>query len=350
MKAPFSGPQCPVSLGAGRVILLGHGSGGKMTADLVQQLFVPAFANPVLDVLNDQAVLETHGVRLAVSTDSFVVSPLFFPGGDIGCLAVNGTINDLAMCGAMPLGLSAAFILEEGLPLDELQRIVFSMAAACQQASVRLVTGDTKVVEKGKGDGVFITTSGIGVLTHHFTISADRAQPGDCILVSGTIGDHGIAVLSAREGLEFETTLSSDTASLHTLVQAMLVAGSAIHCLRDPTRGGLATVLNEIAASSRVGMLLEEGQIPLRQEVCGACEMLGLDPLYVACEGRLVAIVKEQAVELLLNCMQAHPLGRDARLVGTVTAEHPGSVMLRTTLGSMRLVDTLSGVQLPRIC
>lgn len=241
-----------------------------MTAELLRQFFLPAFSNPALDVLDDQAVLDAQGVRLAFTTDAFVVSPLFFPGGDIGRLAVNGTINDLAMCGAMPLGLSGAFILEEGFPLDDLQRVVASMAEACREAGVWLVTGDTKVVEKGKGDGLFITTSGIGVLSHQLPISADQARPGDLILVSGTLGDHGIAVLSAREGLEFETTLVSDTAPLHTLVQAMLEVSSEIHCLRDPTRGGLATTLNEIAVSSRVGMVLEEEKIPLREEVRGA--------------------------------------------------------------------------------
>jgi hydrogenase expression/formation protein HypE len=295
-------------------------------------------------------VLNTQGIRLAFTTDAFVVSPLFFPGGDIGRLAVNGTINDLAMCGALPLGLAGAFILEEGFPLSDLQCITESMAQACRETGVSLVTGDTKVVEKGKGDGLFVTTSGIGVVTHDLTISADQARPGDQILVSGPIGDHGIAVLSAREGLEFETTLESDTAPLHTLVQAMLEVSQEIHCLRDPTRGGLATTLNELAISSGVGMVIEEQLIPLREEVRGACEMLGLDPLYVACEGRLVAIVGGQEAETVLARMRAHPLGREARHIGRVVAEHPGSVIMRTVLGSERLVETLSGAQLPRIC
>jgi hydrogenase expression/formation protein HypE len=321
-----------------------------MTADLLKQFFLPLFSNPYLDLLNDQAVLDVQGTRLAFTTDAFVVSPLFFPGGDIGRLAVHGTINDLAMCGAMPLGLSGAFILEEGFPLADLQRIVTSMAEACREAGVWLVTGDTKVVEKGKGDGVFITTSGIGIVSHPLQISADQARPGDCILVSGTVGDHGVAVLSAREGLEFETTLESDTAALHMLVQAMLENSSEIHCLRDPTRGGLATVLNEIATSSHVGIGLDEAQIPLRPEVRGACEMLGLDPLYLACEGRLVAIVGEKDAVSVLARMQAHPLGREARCIGKVVTGHTDRVVMRTVLGSERIVDMLSGAQLPRIC
>jgi hydrogenase expression/formation protein HypE len=254
------------------------------------------------------------------------------------------------MCGALPLGLSGAFILEEGFPLTDLQRITESMAQACRETGVSLVTGDTKVVEKGKGDGVFVTTSGIGVVVHNLTISADQARPGDHILVSGSIGDHGIAVLSAREGLEFETSLESDTAPLHTLVQAMLEVGQEIHCLRDPTRGGLATTLNELAAGSHVGMVIEERLVPLREEVRGACEMLGLDPLYVACEGRLVAIVGEQEAESVLARMRAHPSGREARRIGRVVSGHPETVVMRTVLGSERRVETLSGAQLPRIC
>lgn len=350
MKSPVDGLQCPLPLGTRKTVLLGHGSGGRMTAELLTRFFLPAFSNPVLDQLNDQAVLDVHSLRLALTTDAFVVAPLFFRGGDIGCLAVNGTINDLAMCGAMPLALSAAFILEEGLPLADLQRVIASMADACRATGVQLVTGDTKVVERGKGDGLFITTSGIGIVTHPLTISADRAQPGDCLLVSGPIGDHGIAVLSAREGLEFETTLVSDTAPLHTLVQAMIAVSPDIRCLRDPTRGGLATTLNELATSSRVGMRIEEDSLPVRDEVQAACELLGLDPLYVACEGRLVAIVGQKDAAAVLACMHAHPLGAEARLIGRVVAEHPGMVTLRTVLGSERIVDMLSGAQLPRIC
>ena len=350
MKAAFNGPQCPLPIGAAKTVLLGHGSGGRMTADLLAQFFLPAFANPVLDALNDQAVVDINGARLAFTTDAFVVSPLFFPGGDIGRLAVHGTINDLAMCGATPLWLSGAFILEEGFPLDDLRCVLDSMSAACREAGVQLVTGDTKVVEKGKGDGLFITTSGLGVVSHSRHIAADQARPGDRILVSGTVGDHGVAVLSAREGLEFETRLESDTAALHTLVQTMLAGNPEIHCLRDPTRGGLASSLNELAASSRVGMVIEEQTIPLREEVRGACEMLGLDPLYVACEGRLTAIVRENDVGMVLARMQAHPLGKQARCIGRVVAEHPGTVVLRTAFGSERVMDMLSGAQLPRIC
>ena len=344
------GLQCPLPLEASNTILLGHGSGGTMTANLLQQFFLPAFSNPQLDAQNDQAVLNVNGSRLAFSTDSFVVSPLFFPGGDIGRLAVHGTINDLAMCGAMPLGLSGAFILEEGLPLADVQRVVESMSAACREVGVSLVTGDTKVVEKGKGDGVFITTSGVGLISHSQTIAADQVHPGDAILVSGPIGDHGVAVLSAREGLEFETSLVSDTAALHTLVQAMLEVSPHIHCLRDPTRGGLGTVLNEIAASSQIGMRIDEDRVPVRPEVHGACEMLGLDPLYLACEGRLVAFVGEQDTQAVLARMQQHPLGRDSVLIGRVVTDDTGTVVMRTVLGSERRVDSLSGAQLPRIC
>jgi hydrogenase expression/formation protein HypE len=350
MKAPYNDSQCPLPVGSRTTVLLGHGSGGKMTAELLKQFFLPAFANPALNLLNDQAVLNAQGLRLAFTTDAFVVSPLFFPGGDIGRLAVHGTINDLAMCGALPLGLSGAFILEEGFPLADLQRVTASMAWACRETGVALVTGDTKVVEKGKGDGVFVTTSGIGIVAHDLMISAEQARPGDHILVSGPIGDHGIAVLSVREGLEFETTLESDTAPLHTLVQAMLEVSREIHCLRDPTRGGLATTLCELATSSHVGMVIEEQLIPLREEVRGACEMLGLDPLYVACEGRLAAIVGEQDVEAILARMRTHPLGREARRIGRVVPEHSGTVVMRTALGSERVVETLSGAQLPRIC
>ncbi|MGE0821170.1 MAG: hydrogenase expression/formation protein HypE [Candidatus Binatia bacterium] len=350
MTRLVEGPQCPVPLGTRQTIVLGHGSGGTMTADLLRQIFLPAFANPALDVLNDQAILETEGIRLAFTTDAFVVSPLFFPGGDIGQLAVHGTINDLAMCGATPLALAAAFILEEGLATETLQQVVTSMARACENSGVSLVTGDTKVVEKGKGDGLFITTSGIGVVTQATTISCDRAQAGDVVIINGPVGDHGIAVLSAREGLEFETTVQSDTAPLHTLVQAMIEATLHVHCLRDPTRGGVATVLNEIATASHVGMVIEETAIPVRPAVQAACDLLGLDPLHCACEGRVVAIVGESEASTVLNRMRTHPLGRDAAIVGRVVPEHPNTVLLRTSLGSTRLLFPLAGAQLPRIC
>lgn len=342
---------CPVPLTDYDRVLLGHGSGGKLSASLIGQLFLPAFANRYLSGLEDQARLELEGVRLAFTTDAFVVSPLFFPGGDIGRLAVNGTVNDLAVGGATPLFISAAFILEEGMPLEDLRRIAASMRAACDEAGVMLVAGDTKVVDRGKADGVFITTTGIGVIDPTVAISAAAARPGDRVLVSGTLGDHGIAILSVREGIEFETTLKSDTAPLASLVARLLeVAGPAVHCLRDPTRGGISSTLNELARASKVGIELDETAIPMRAEVRGACEMLGLDPLYVANEGKLVAIVSPEAADAALDAMRANPLGRQAAQIGQVVADHPPMVLLRSTVGGMRVVDMLSGEQLPRIC
>jgi hydrogenase expression/formation protein HypE len=337
-------------------ILLGHGSGGQLTADLIQRLFVPAFANDVLGALEDQATLRLGGdngvkaPRLAFTTDAFVVRPLFFPGGDIGRLAVHGTVNDLAVGGARPLFLSAAFILEEGLPLADLQHIVASMQAACREAAVTLVTGDTKVVDRGKGDGVFITTSGIGVVPEGRSLSIHAARPGDRILVSGTLGDHGIAILSVREGLEFETVLESDTAPLVGLTEAILEACPRTRCMRDLTRGGLSSALHELAAASQVGVTLDEAAIPLRPEVRGACEMLGLDPLYVANEGKLFAVVPPEDAGRALAAMRAHPLGQSAALVGEVVADHAGMVVLRSLIGGERLVTMLAGEQLPRIC
>jgi hydrogenase expression/formation protein HypE len=291
-----------------------------------------------------------RGTRLAFTTDSFVVRPLFFPGGDIGRLAVHGTVNDLAVGGARPLFLSAAFILEEGLPLTDLQRIVASMREACREAGVALVTGDTKVVDRGKGDGVFITTSGIGLVPEGRALSIHGARPGDCVLVSGTLGDHGIAIMSVREGLEFETVLESDTAPLNGLAEAVLEACPGTRCMRDPTRGGLSSVLNELAAASDVGVELDEAAIPLRPEVRGACEMLGLDPLYVANEGKLVAVVPPEDADRALAAMRAHPLGTNAAVVGTVVAKHAGMVTLRSRVGGERVVTLLAGEQLPRIC
>ncbi len=341
---------CPLPLPAKDTVLLGHGSGGKLTADLIRELFLPAFANPILARLDDQAVVNLNGLRLAFTTDSFVVSPLFFPGGDIGSLAVHGTVNDLAMGGAQPLFLSAAFILEEGLPMDALRRVVASLQQAAAAAGVKVVTGDTKVVEKGSGDGLFINTTGLGLVPEGVELSADQARPGDRILLSGSVGEHGIAILAQREGLEFDTTVVSDTAPLHTLVAAMLVVSRKIHCLRDPTRGGLSSVLNEIAVQSQTGIEIDERAIPLREEVKGACELLGLDPLYVANEGKLVAIVEAGVAEEVLAAMRAHPLGAGAQLIGTVTDSHRGLVTLRTALGTTRIVDMLAGDQLPRIC
>ena len=297
----------------------------------------------------DAVVLPADG-RIAVTTDSFVVKPVVFPGGDIWKLAATGTINDLAMSGAQPLFLSAGFILEEGLPMDDLGRIATSMAQACREAGVQLVTGDTKVVNKGKGDGVFINTAGLGLVPPGVHIAADRARPGDAILLSGTIGDHGMAIMSVREGLSFETALVSDSAALHTLVADMLAVTSDIHCLRDATRGGLAAVINELAGQSRVGFAIEETAIPVRPAVMAACEMLGIDPLYVANEGKLVAVVPREHADAVLEAMRRHPLGADAALIGEVVAEHPGMVVARTGIGGRRVVDLPLGEILPRIC
>jgi hydrogenase expression/formation protein HypE len=347
---------CPVPQSRYEHILLGHGSGGQLTAELIQRLFVPGFANDVLGALEDQATLSLgadNGMkapRIAFTTDAFVVRPLFFPGGDIGKLAVHGTVNDLAVGGARPLFLSAAFILEEGLPLADLQRIVASMRDACREAGVTLVTGDTKVVDRGKGDGVFITTSGIGLVPEGRSLSIHAARPGDCILVSGTLGDHGIAILSVREGLEFETVLESDTAPLTGLAEVILQECPRTRCMRDPTRGGLSSALNELAAASRVGVELDEAAIPLRPEVRGACEMLGLDPLYVANEGKLMAVVPPEDAGRVLAAMRAHPLGKDAAVIGRVVQEPTGLVILRSVVGGERVVLMLAGEQLPRIC
>jgi hydrogenase expression/formation protein HypE len=348
--AASPGSSCPLLITHHQQIVLGHGSGGKLSAQLLEQVFLPAFRNPTLDKLDDQAVLQINGSRLAFTTDAFVVTPLFFPGGDIGKLAVNGTVNDLAMSGAQPLYLSAAFILEEGLATADLLRIVNSMSEAAQNAGVQLVTGDTKVVNRGKGDKIFITTTGIGIIERPVEISADRARPGDKIILSGYIGDHGIAILSQRENLEFEGRIESDCAPLHDLVREMLEVTSDIRCLRDPTRGGVATVLNEIATRSHVGMLLEETEIPVRDTVRGACEILGLDPLYVANEGKLIAIVPGEVADAILGRMHEHSLGRDARIIGEVVADHHAMVAMKTEIGGTRVLDTLFGEQLPRIC
>ncbi|HLJ50393.1 MAG TPA: hydrogenase expression/formation protein HypE [Bryobacteraceae bacterium] len=344
---------CPTAFPAKDKVLLGHGSGGKLSAELIQDIFLPAFANPILGKLDDQAIIEVNGTRLAFTTDSFVVKPLFFRGGDIGSLAVHGTINDLAMGGARPLFLSAAFILEEGLPLDVLRRITRSLAAAASAAGVQVVTGDTKVVEKGSGDGLFINTTGLGLVRKGLELSANKARAGDAVILSGFIGDHGIAILSEREGLEFEGPIESDSAPLHTLVEEMCAGENscaAIRCLRDPTRGGLSSTLNEIAAQSGVGITIDERSIPIREEVRGACEMLGLDPLYVANEGKLVAIVEAGAADAIVAAMRRHPLGKRAEVIGKVIESKPGLVTMRTLFGTTRIVDMLAGEQLPRIC
>ncbi len=339
----------PLDLKQGRVDMT-HGSGGRAMAQLIEELFLRAFDNEYLNQHNDQASFNVPPGRMVMATDAHVVSPLFFPGGDIGCLSVHGTVNDVAMSGAAPLHLAASFILEEGFPLADLARIVESMARAAHEANVTIVTGDTKVVEQGKGDGVFITTTGIGVVPEGVNISGDRARPGDTIIVSGTIGDHGVAIMSLREDLSFETAIKSDTAALHGLVAAMLAATPDIHCLRDPTRGGLATTLNEIAGQSGVGMMLREAAIPVRGQVKAACEFLGLDPLYVANEGKLIAICAATDAPAVLAAMRAHPLGNDAAIIGEVIEDSHCFVQMETAFGGKRIVDWLTGEQLPRIC
>jgi hydrogenase expression/formation protein HypE len=348
--------SCPLPRSSYDRILLGHGSGGLLSSELIQRLFLPAFGNEILDAMEDQATVSLPGFdgasspRIAVSTDSFVVRPIFFPGGDIGRLAVHGTVNDLAVGGARPLYLAAAFILEEGLALADLKRIAASMRRACDEAGVSLVAGDTKVVDRGKGDQIFISTTGVGLVPAGRSLSIRAARPGDRVLVSGTIGDHGIAIMSVREGIEFETVLESDTAALNGLAEAILGACPATRCMRDPTRGGVSSALNELATASNFGVVLDEGAIPLRPEVRGACEMLGLDPLYVANEGKLIAVVPPEDAGRVLEAMRAHPLGRDASIIGTVVEGHPGMVVLRSRVGGSRVVTLLAGEQLPRIC
>jgi len=330
-------------------ILLAHGSGGKLAHELVEKSFVKTFANPFLAKLDDSAVMDFSG-RLAFTTDSYVVSPIFFPGGNIGKLAVYGTVNDLAMSGAKPLYLSLSFIIEEGLPQDELNEIVDSVQQAAQEAGVEIVTGDTKVVHRGSADKLFINTAGVGIIPEGVDISGSNARPGDRVILSGTIGDHGIAVLSKREGLSFSTQLESDCAPLGGLVAKMLAASSAIHCLRDPTRGGLATTLNELAKQSKVSIKIEEEKLPVREEVLAACEMLGFDPLYVANEGKLVAIVPAKDADKIFKAMRKNHYGTGAAIIGEVRAEHPGRVVMKTCLGASRIVDMLVGDLLPRIC
>ena len=332
------------------VVDMSHGSGGRAMAQLIDELFVKYFDNDLLRQGNDFAQFDVGSGRMVMSTDCHVVSPLFFPGGDIGSLAVHGTINDVAMSGARPLYLAAGFSLEEGLPLAALEKIVASMGKAAKDAGVPVVTGDTKVVERGKGDGVFITTTGVGVVEPGINISGDRARAGDAILINGTIGDHGVAIMSSRENLSFETTIESDSAALHTLIAAMVEAVPDIHCLRDPTRGGLATTLNELARQSSVGMTVQESNIPINPAVSAACELLGLDPLYVANEGKVIAICAAEDAERLLEVMQAHPLGEQAAIIGEVVEDVHNMVQMQTIFGGSRVVDWLAGEQLPRIC
>ncbi len=354
--ANFTG-TCPIPISDYPTVQLAHGGGGRLSQMLIEKLFVPAFDNPVLASLHDGAILELAAEeaagepRLAFSTDSFVVRPLFFPGGDIGSLAVHGTVNDVAMCGARPLALSAGFILEEGFPMDDLWRIVESMRDAAAEAGVHVVTGDTKVVDRGKGDGVYINTTGVGLLHDGVDVSPQRAAPGDRILVNGPIAEHGIAIMSVREGLEFETRLETDSAALYPLVELLFdEMADDVRVLRDPTRGGLASALNEIADQSGVGIRLDEESIPLAEEVRGACEILGFDPLYVANEGKCLAIVAADRADRALELWRSHPLGSGAELIGEVVEADPGRVVLRSSIGGLRVVDMLSGEQLPRIC
>ncbi len=344
------GIACPIPLDDEGIVQLAHGGGGRKTANLVEKMFLPAFASPALDSLGDGALLTVGGQRLAFSTDTFVVQPAFFPGGNIGSLAVHGTVNDLAMCGSEPFALSVGLVLEEGLRIEDLRRIVASMASAAAEAGVPVVTGDTKVVDRGKGDGIYINTSGIGRVRDGVEVGPSKARPGDAILVSGPVGDHGIAVMAARSGVDLQTALLSDSASVLPLVRALLDAVPSVKTLRDPTRGGLATALCELAGSAGVGMTVVESAVPVRAEVRAACEVLGFDPLYVACEGRFLAIVADADCELALAAVRAVPGGEAACCIGKITDETPGRVLLRTGLGSHRRLERLSGEQLPRIC
>jgi hydrogenase expression/formation protein HypE len=358
-RSPVAGPtatsplaaSCPLPLDDYPTVVMAHGGGGKLSRMLTERLFLPALGNDLLEPLHDGAVLEAGGARIAFSTDTFVIDPPFFPGGDIGSLAVHGTVNDLAMCGARPLALSAGFILEEGFHTADLWRVARSMGDAAAACGVRVVTGDTKVVDRGKGDGVFINTSGVGLIEEDVQISPRRAGPGDAVIVSGEIATHGIAIMSVREGLEFETTLESDSAPLWGPVEALLTAvGADLHVLRDPTRGGVASALNEIAGSAGVGVRLDESLIPVDDAVRAACEILGLDPLYVANEGKLLAIVAADRADEAIAALRRHPLCRHATRIGTVVADHPGRVFQRSRIGGLRVVEMLSGEQLPRIC
>jgi hydrogenase expression/formation protein HypE len=347
--------SCPASLRDHPHVILGHGGGGALSRDLMEGIFLPAFSNPLLDRLGDSAVLDmaddlAGGGRLAISTDSYVVRPLFFPGGSIGALAVNGTVNDLAMSGAIPKVLTAGFILEEGLPIAELAAVVERMAAAARAAGVRIVAGDTKVVDRGHGDGVYINTSGLGVVLPQVRVGREPPRAGDAVLVSGTLGDHGMAIMSVREGLEFDAPIESDSAPLHGLVAALLAVCPEIRMLRDPTRGGVATSLNEIAAVANVGIEIDEGAVPVNPHVAAACEILGLDPLLVANEGKLLAIVPGAAAEGVLAAMRAHEHGKQAVILGRVVAEHPRLVVMKTRIGGTRVLPMPVGEQLPRIC
>ena len=342
--------SCPLPIMDHDTIQLSHGAGGRLSADLIDKIFLPRFGNETLDKLEDQATLELPGKKLAFSTDSFVVDPIFFPGGNIGELAINGTVNDVCMCGANPLYISASFILEEGLPMEDLHRIVLSMEEAAKNAGIRIVTGDTKVVNKGNCDKIFINTTGLGIVPDGVNISASNLQIGDKIILSGTIADHGMAVMTSREGLSFQTQVKSDTVALNSLVEEMLNVTKGIQAMRDPTRGGVAATLNEFARSSKIGIQIDGDQIPVKPEVHGACEVLGIDPLYVANEGKLIAVVPDNRAEEILSVMHQHPHGKDAAIIGVVVEDHPEIVTIKTGLGVNRILDMPVGEQLPRIC
>ena len=342
--------SCPLPISEHKEMVLAHGSGGKLTHRLIEQMILPAFRNSLLESLHDGAVFSVNDARLAFSTDSYVVKPIFFPGGDIGKLAVHGTVNDLAMCGARAMYLSVGFIVEEGFPMRDFSRVLRSIREAADSAGVVVVTGDTKVVDRGKGDQIFINTSGIGLVVPGTNIAPSRAQVGDKVIVSGDIAVHGIAIMAVREGLEFETEIASDSAALNGLVETILAASKNIHVLRDPTRGGVTSALSEIAEAAKVGIRLDQRSVPVREDVKGACEILGLDPLYVANEGKLLAIVAREDADCVLSAMRGHPLGGQAAIIGEVVADHPGFIVMETDIGGTRVVDMLSGEQLPRIC
>ena len=343
-------PACPIPISQYPHVLMAHGGGGKLMHQLIGKMFLTAFTNPLLEMQHDSTVVEWTGKKLAFTTDSYVVRPIFFPGGDIGSMAVHGTVNDLAMSGARPLYLSSAFILEEGLPMETLWRVVCSMRDAAQRCGVQIITGDTKVVDKGKGDGLFINTAGIGVIEHSQTIAPQNVRPGDSVLVSGDLGRHGMAIMAVREGLEFESQIESDSAPVAGLVMQLLKAGIEIHCLRDLTRGGLASALNEIAEAAGVKIAVEEKSVPVREDVHAACEMLGLDPLHVACEGRFVAFIAAKDVERALQIMRGHAVGAASAMIGQVTESSTPLVTLKSAIGANRILDMPSGEQLPRIC
>ena len=349
MRTDFAS-NCPIPLNDYPKVLLAHGGGGRLMAQLIESFFLPAFDNPLLAQRHDGALIDTNEQHLAFTTDSYVVQPLFFPGGDIGTLAINGTVNDLAMCGARPVYLSAAFIIEEGLPMETLWRVVRSMQQAASDAGVQVVTGDTKVVDKGKGDELFISTAGIGYIDSRFKLRPSEVQRGDAILLSGDVGRHGMAIMSVREGLRFESSIQSDCAPLANLVLSLLGEGIRVHCLRDLTRGGLASALNEIAQTAKIQIDIDETEVPVTEEVRGACEILGLDPLYVANEGRFVAFIDPSDLDRALRLMRTHPAGREATFIGNVTDGSPGLVTLKSSIGARRILDLLSGEQLPRIC